>query len=137
MVNDRIKILRTLKGYTQKEMAELLHKSQSTYSRLESGELAITTEEIKDIATVLDCQVEDLLKEQSIKDILQHNGKVAAGNYSECISELKEISEQYKELLRIVLEHQQNTLKEIKAFVSESQTQISQMLKELILTMKT
>ena len=38
MIGEKIKLLREKKGFTQKEIAEHLNISQSTYARIETGE---------------------------------------------------------------------------------------------------
>ena len=45
MIHNRIKTLRTLKGISQKDMAEKLHKSPSAYNRMENGDIKIAIEE--------------------------------------------------------------------------------------------
>jgi transcriptional regulator with XRE-family HTH domain len=124
MVNNRIKILRTVKGLTQKEMAEQLHKSQSTYSRMESGELTISTDELKDIATVLGCSAEDLLKEQGVINVLQNNEKfTVTGNYNE--NDPNVFAAYHKEMLQLMADHQQR-----------AQEQMLLMMKEIIMAIK-
>lgn len=128
-------MFRNLKGLTQKEMAELLHKSQSAYSRIENGEQVIGTDELKDIASVLGCEVEDLIKEQGFISILQQGGQI--GPYNEqYTNDPKAFAEQYKELLQIVINHQQKTSEEMKAFVKEQQQYMAEMMKEIVAAMK-
>ena len=49
------------RNITVKEMAELLgYKSDSTYSKKERGEIAITVDEAKKICLILNCTMDDI-----------------------------------------------------------------------------
>ena len=49
------------RNITVKEMAELLgYKSDSTYSKKERGEIAITVDEAKKICLILNCSMDDI-----------------------------------------------------------------------------
>ncbi len=135
MVNNRIKVLRTIKGLTQKEMADQLHKSQSAYSRMESGELTITTDELQDIATILGCQPEDLLKEQGVINILHHNDN-ATGVHNESHNSDPKFVESFKEILTLVADQQQKANEELRQFVKEQQEQMASLMKALVAALK-
>ena len=57
----KIKEYRTIKGYTQKEMAELLGIKQNTYSDKERGKSKFTIDEVKFIKELFKVTYDDLL----------------------------------------------------------------------------
>ena len=60
-INLKIKQLRELKSYTQEYMADKLNVSNSTYSRIETGQQDITISRLAEIAAVLDVETWELL----------------------------------------------------------------------------
>ena len=61
MFNKRLKELRKLKGYTQKELATLIGYDQSMVARWEKGESEPTASAIKNIAVLFDVSSDYLL----------------------------------------------------------------------------
>ena len=57
----RIKEYRTIKGYTQREIAELLGIKQNTYSDKELGKSKFTIDEVKLIKELFKVTYDDLL----------------------------------------------------------------------------
>ena len=57
----KIKEYRTVKGYTQKEIAELLGIKQNTYSDKERGKTKFTIDEVKFIKELFEVTYDDLL----------------------------------------------------------------------------
>ena len=57
----RIKEYRIIKGYTQKELAEILGIKQNTYSDKERGKTNFTIDEIKIIKELFNTTYDDLL----------------------------------------------------------------------------
>ena len=57
----KIKEYRTIKGYTQREMAELLGIKQNTYSDKERGKSKFTIDEVKFIKELFEVTYDDLL----------------------------------------------------------------------------
>ena len=57
----RIKEYRIIKGYTQRELAEILGIKQNTYSDKERGKTNITIDEIKIIKELFNTTYDDLL----------------------------------------------------------------------------
>ena len=60
-INLKIKQLREVKSYTQEYMAEKLNVSNSTYSRIETGQQDITISRLAEIANILDVEAWELL----------------------------------------------------------------------------
>lgn len=61
MAYERIRNLREGNNYTQKKLAELLHVSQATYSRYESGALDIPIQALIMLADFYNVSVDYLL----------------------------------------------------------------------------
>lgn len=55
----RIKSLRALKGFTQKEMADKLGISRKIYNRYENSPYGVPIEKLEPVAKILDCKVGD------------------------------------------------------------------------------
>lgn len=66
MIHEKIRHLRELRRLRDEDMAERLGISQSTYSRLEKGEIKLDVERLRKIAEILEVPVEDLLNNDSI-----------------------------------------------------------------------
>ncbi len=73
----RIKNLRELRNYTQDYMADKLNISQNTYSRLETGQVKLTIERVKEIAEILEVPFWELVNEQPVFNIW--NNEVGVG----------------------------------------------------------
>lgn len=68
MPGTRIKKYRELCGFSQAQMAEKLHMTQSTYCRIEQKEENVTIRQLKEIALILNVQVIHLLPDELIID---------------------------------------------------------------------
>lgn len=102
MHQNRIKILRTVKDITQKEMADQMHKSEAAYGRLENKNVAdIPTKDLADIAAILGCTREDLLKEGTAINIIEKNE-----NDFTNIDD-KEIIAQFNDMLQTIIRYQE------------------------------
>lgn len=66
MPGTRIKKYRELCGFSQAQMAEKLHITQSTYCRIEQKEENLTIRQLKEIALILNVQVIQLLPDELI-----------------------------------------------------------------------
>ena len=62
MIYQRIKDLREDKDWTQREMAEMLHISRSSYSAYENGTNAFTIEVLKSLAMLYGTSIDYLLE---------------------------------------------------------------------------
>ena len=63
MLNENIKALRVEKGYTQKELADMLHVTAQAVSRWENGDVEPSVNTIMDMAKIFDVSVDSLLGE--------------------------------------------------------------------------
>ncbi|MCU0569970.1 MAG: helix-turn-helix domain-containing protein [Oculatellaceae cyanobacterium Prado106] len=63
----RLKQCRSVVGLTQQQRSEMLHTTQQTIARWESGKTAIPSAVLKELAICLSCQIEDILGISSVK----------------------------------------------------------------------
>ncbi|NCA21945.1 MAG: XRE family transcriptional regulator [Crocinitomicaceae bacterium] len=72
-LNQKIKILRLSKNYTQNYMADELGIDPTNYSRLERGESKIPVERLKKIATILGTDINEFLASEIKNEQLDSN----------------------------------------------------------------
>ena len=65
----RIKELRKKQGLTQRELADLLSRDQTTVSAWECGLAAPTAEKLPEIAKLLNCTINDLFEEGEANEL--------------------------------------------------------------------
>jgi transcriptional regulator with XRE-family HTH domain len=93
-IGSKIKKLRELKNFTQSHMAEELGISQSTYSKIELGEVDVSMSKIEKISSILGLTPEEVFtfNEQMIFNVMYnqngHNGFVINKGLSEVEIEL-------------------------------------------------
>lgn len=85
MVKTKLISERKKKGYTQEQMADFVHMSQSQYQRRERGEIKISDDEWNKLAKVLSVEIEDI-KEEDIAQSIINNYDNASGSYSSNIN---------------------------------------------------
>ncbi len=59
-INEKIKFIREMKGWSQKEMAEKLNMSTNGYANIERGETNVQYSRLEQIATLLDLKLSEL-----------------------------------------------------------------------------
>ena len=59
-VGNNIKMARKAMGYTQRQIAEILHMTQQQYSRFENGVFQLNYEQILTICDILDITPNDI-----------------------------------------------------------------------------
>ncbi|WP_316747737.1 helix-turn-helix transcriptional regulator [Pedobacter gandavensis] len=60
-LGNAVRIQRVIKGYTQEYMAEKLHISQNSYSKLERGYTSLTVVRLYQIAEILGISIQEIL----------------------------------------------------------------------------
>jgi transcriptional regulator with XRE-family HTH domain len=78
----KIKLLRTMRGYSQENMADMIGVSRLTYGDMERGTAKITDNHLQKIAKALGCSVEDIktLEERPFNFFEKCNGVVGLNN---------------------------------------------------------
>lgn len=70
VVRDRLRALRTARGWTLDELALRSHISPSTLSRLETGQRRLAIDQIVTLAHVLETTIDELLTEAPEEDVI-------------------------------------------------------------------
>lgn len=93
-IGKKLRVLRTERGLTQEKLADLLKIPQATYSNLENDKGKIDLRLIEKVATVLEVDVFELLREDGFTF---YNQKNKGGNNGLIINQLSEkLIEQYE-----------------------------------------
>lgn len=61
VLNEKIRVLREMKQWTQEQMAEKMKMSKSGYAKIEQGKSKVNTERLTQIAEIFDIDVPELL----------------------------------------------------------------------------
>ena len=95
-VGKNIKKYRKEKGYTQKQLAELLGKAEITIRRYEACYMMPTVQGIEDICKVLEISKGDIfMNEKDKKEMVNHPKHYNMGKY-ECLDVVKELIKDMK-----------------------------------------
>jgi len=62
VLSRELKSLRVLNGLTQKELAEKLEMSETSYTKRENGQISFTVDEIKKLKLILQLSYEDVIR---------------------------------------------------------------------------
>ena len=106
-IGARIKRFRELKNLTQEHMAERLHISQNSYSRLENETVKISTDRLKEIAGILDVPTEYLINSEAPVYNFSNNASIRYAG------QIENIYDDQKELLHKTIEVLEAQLKEL------------------------
>lgn len=96
MYGTKIRMVRTLKGYSQEYMAQRLGIAQNTYSKIETDHTKLTTDTLQKIAEILEISPMDIMQQQpSIINMQPNQGtQQAIGNIETYIASQKELYDQ-------------------------------------------
>jgi transcriptional regulator with XRE-family HTH domain len=99
IVGNNLKHFRKSKGFSQEQVSDYLHISQSAYARMESGESHSWAIHIARICQIFEISPEELVK--SDRSIIDNDGVNSGVGYFEIVSQLSEkLIEQYEERIR-------------------------------------
>ncbi len=105
-VAEKIKRLRKSKGFSQEEMAEKLHISQSAYARMESGESHSWAAHIEKISEIFEMKPENFFTDES-SNLEQENTDQKGGMAFQFVGTINTINslseklvEQYEERIK-------------------------------------
>ena len=106
-----IKKLRTDKNWTQKELADMLNKAESTIGMWEQGRRELDYDSLKDIANLFDVSTDFLLGRVTNKDDRIGDNDIVLDDFQFALyGEVKELTEEQK----------QDLLEMIKLFKKQS-----------------
>ncbi|WP_439479602.1 helix-turn-helix domain-containing protein [Chryseobacterium aquaticum] len=121
-VAEKINRLRKSKGFSQDDMAEKLHISQSAYARIENGESHSWAAHIEKLSEILEIKPEDFLTDET-NNLEQENTDQKGGMAFQFVGTIHTINsysdkliEQYEERIKDLKEENQK-LKEENIFL--------------------
>lgn len=124
---ERIKVFRTLKGWTQEKMAEKLGMSVIGYGNIERGDTDATLSKLEEIAKVLGIELHDLFNSQGKIIINLGENSINVGDNNQNTQAQKELEHEL-EKSRLIVEQQRKELSLVYQEVEH--------LKEIILLLK-
>jgi transcriptional regulator with XRE-family HTH domain len=111
MIGRKIKMLRESKNYTQEYMASNLNISQNTYSRIENENVKISTDRLKEIASLLEVPSEYLISDQSPSLTFNNNNNKIDKFYGH----VSNLSEGEKDIWLITIKQLENQIKYLQS----------------------
>lgn len=96
----KLKRLRSQKGFTQEQVAEHLHISQSAYARIENGESNSWANHLEAISHLFDIQPDELLRQETISVGSIENNSGALYNIGDINQLSEKLIEQYEARLK-------------------------------------
>jgi len=116
-IGKRIRALREVKGFSQEEMAEKLHISQSAYSRIETGETNGWVHLIEKLCEELDIKPDELfggIESVNQNDMENHSSAVLNNVYSDAHITINHLSDKVVELYEEKIKHLEEEIKRLK-----------------------
>lgn len=106
-VNDKVRMMRELRSWSQEEMAHRLGMSTNGYAKLERGETRLNIPKLEQIAEVFDLGLGDLLtvNERSVICLISENSQHSSNFYGAS----QELSAEV-ERLRLMIAHKDELL---------------------------
>jgi transcriptional regulator with XRE-family HTH domain len=108
-VAEKIKKLRKSKGFSQEDMAEKLHISQSAYARIESGESNSWANHIEKLSEIFEIKPENFLTDET-NNLEQENTDQKGGMAFQFVGTINTINS----LSEKVIELYEERIKELK-----------------------
>ncbi len=108
-VNHKIKNIRLRLNMPQKEVADRLEISQSTYAKMEQGIVKVSTERLVALAKIFDVPYDDLLPQVAERTITFHDNQMTNGIVEHFYEASKEThdkhTEHLMEIIRLLVKH--------------------------------
>ena len=125
MIQEKLRTLRKQKGFSQEQMAKLLHTDTSNYSRKERGEIRIHDEEWQKLANALDVPLEEIRENVEKFSIKNENSTFNdnSGNYNQYYNIPNSIIENLQEYISILKEEIKNLKEQNKLLQDQQKSQ--------------
>ncbi|SMC33589.1 helix-turn-helix domain-containing protein [Chryseobacterium sp. YR221] len=118
-VAEKIKRLRKSKGFSQEEMAEKLHISQSAYARIETGESHSWAAHIEKLSEIFEIKPENFLSDET-NNLEQENTDQKGGMAFQFVGTINTINSLSEKLI----EQYEGRIEELKTQVKELKEEI-------------
>lgn len=100
VLGTQLRNLRIQKGYSQSDMAEKMHISQSAYAKIESGKTNVDLERLDQIARILEVDWQEILSQSDTKRYYFRENKIQNAVVENLTIGLKEAYEKHIESLK-------------------------------------
>ena len=109
-IGDKIRLIRTLKGLSQENMAAMLNVSLMTYGDIERNKKDVPLNRLNEIATILGVSIQDILTlGESVNNFFDKCSQTAMFNHN--VSQSNNVNEQ---LLALQLENAKLEIEKLK-----------------------
>lgn len=127
VLNEKIRVLREMKQWTQEQMAEKMKMSKSGYAKIEQGKSKVNTERLAQLAEIFDVDVPELLS-------MGLNGTFNLLNENSSQSNYYGVNDQLLaeiDKLNLIIEHQKEIISQKDAMLRQKDSE-NALLKQII-----
>ncbi|SUO97654.1 helix-turn-helix domain-containing protein [Suttonella ornithocola] len=106
-VNEKVRMMRELRQWSQEEMAEKLQMSTAGYAKLERGETQFNIPKLEKVASIFGIDLKDLMaiNERSVICLINENSQHSSNYYGTSEDLSQEITK-----LKLMLSHQEEII---------------------------
>jgi transcriptional regulator with XRE-family HTH domain len=106
-IGEKIRKIRSLKGYTQDYVADMLEMSQNNYSKIELGEVRVSTDMLERISQIFDLRPEDVITFDEKFIFNNHN---TLNDHSHMVNVQNGLSSKERELYEALLKEKESKI---------------------------
>ncbi len=122
-INEKLKVMRQCKDWTQEELAEKLGLAVNTYAKIEQGKATIKLDQLKKIAQIMGVDVQELI-DTNEKTVLNYAENCSHSSHfniilteTQCVHEL--------EKAQLLLKEKENAISLLKQQVEDLRTMLN------------
>ena len=127
-INDKVRMVRELRDWSQEEMAQKLGMSTNGYAKIERGEVRLNIPKLEQIAAVLGIDVLDLMaiNDKSIVYLVNENSTHSSNYYATSQELVHEV-----EKMKLILAHKDELLAQQASEIKSLKMLIEMLQKQL------
>lgn len=118
LVAEKIKRLRKSKGFSQEDMAEKLHISQSAYARIENGESNSWSIYLEKLSEIFEVKPENFVSDDS-NNFNNQNHELNGGMAFQFVGTIQTINSLSDEQIRKDFQEIKNEVQQLKVLIQE------------------
>ncbi len=124
-INEKLKVMRQCKDWTQEELAEKLGLAVNTYAKIEQGKATIKLDQLKKIAQIMGVDVQELI-DTNEKTVLNFAENCAHNSNIKCHIVLSETQCTHElEKAQLLLKEKENAISLLKQQVEDLRTMLN------------
>jgi transcriptional regulator with XRE-family HTH domain len=124
-INEKLKVMRQCKDWTQEELAEKLGLAVNTYAKIEQGKTTIKLDQLKKIAQIMGVDVQELI-DTNEKTVLNYAENCNQNNQLQCHIILTETQCAHElEKAQLLLKEKENENSLLKQQVEDLRTMLN------------